>query len=160
MSLLNESQKNAFLKKCYKTEEYFDGDIADLEVMPENDNQYDNEDIVVCSWLSPHEDMETDHEDIYVFKVLDKQDRSGFVYTRPDGSISGLEINVGETYAFNFNLTHALLPLYLAKKVFEKQSFDIPEVYDFNNERNKEGYKEKAKMAFYFIPVSGSTFSL
>src|SRR5690554_4283289 len=164
MTLLPPELKKQFDEKVYSYDvDYFDGDCADYDVIK---TPYQGNNIVVCGWLSPHEDIECGHEDIYTFQVLDvdsdldDEESVCFVYTRPDGGISGVEIQVGSMYSFCYKKTHALLPKYLAQKVFENQSFDIEDIKDFKSKRETKGYSEKAKMAFYFLDVKGNEFSL
>ncbi len=157
-SLLTAEQLNKFDLIQYG---YNNCDYADYNSINES---YDKMDIITSSWLSPHEDQECEHEDIFVFKVLHLEEQPKghevcFVYTATDGSIKGCILEVGNNYAFNFKNTHAVLPYHLAIKVFEKQSFEIQEVEEFFEKFHNVNYTDTAKIAYCFFDVKGSNFS-
>lgn len=158
-TLLSPEQVDKFNSIKYG---YNNCDYADYDGIQE---VYQNMDIITSSWLSPHEDQECDHEDIFVFKVLHLETQPEgqevcFVYTATDGSIKGAKLFVGNQYAFNFKKTHSVLPYDLAIKVFEKQSFDIPEVELFFEKFHDREFIDTAKIAYCFLDVKGSNFSL
>lgn len=157
-TLLNQEQLNVFNSIKYSSNNLDYADYSSLN------SQYKDMPIVVSSWLSPHEDLECEHEDIYVFVVLHiAQQPIGedvcFVYTDTSGSIRGSKLVVGDHYAFNFKKTHAVLPYSLAFLVFEKQSFDIPEIKEFFNKFTDENFVDTPKLAYSFLDVKGSNFS-
>lgn len=153
-SLLTSSQQANFDNKIY-TEKFFD--IADYSVIT---SKYENMDIVVSSWLTPHEDQECEHEDIWVFKVLElskekEENQVSFVYTDTKGNIVGTKLEIGKQYAFNYKKTHAILPYHLAIKVFESQSFKIKEVKNFFS---KKQFQWNAKIAYCFLNIEPANF--